>query len=125
MSAVSLSLLLFGVILNALAQFLLKAGTNSVGHFEFHLDNVVPVGWKLATDPWIVGGMFCYGISLVVWIMGLSRVPVSIAYPLLSLGYVINAVMAHYLLGESVNLQRIVGISFIVIGVFIVARSGN
>ena len=125
MSAVSLSLLLFGVVLNALAQFLLKAGTNSVGHFEFHLDNVVPVGWKLATDPWIVGGMVCYGISLVVWIMGLSRVPVSIAYPLLSLGYVINAVMAHHLLGESVNLQRIVGIAFIVIGVFIVARSGN
>ena len=125
MSAISLSLLLFGVILNALAQFLLKAGTNSVGHFEFHLDNVVPVGWKLATDPWIVGGMLCYGISLIVWIMGLSRVPVSIAYPLLSLGYVINAVMAHYLLGESVNLQRMVGISFIILGVFIVARSGN
>lgn len=125
MSVVSLSLLLFGVILNALAQFLLKAGTNSVGHFEFHLDNVVPVGWKLATDPWIVGGMVCYGVSLVVWIMGLSRVPVSIAYPLLSLGYVINAVMAHYLLGESVNLQRMIGIAFIVFGVFIVARSGN
>ena len=125
MSAISLSLLLFGVILNALAQFLLKAGTNSVGHFEFHLDNVVPVGWKLATDPWIVGGMLCYGVSLIVWIMGLSRVPVSIAYPLLSLGYVINAVMAHYLLGESVNLQRMVGISFIILGVFIVARSGN
>ena len=125
MSAISLSLLLFGVILNALAQFLLKAGTNSVGHFEFHLDNVVPVGWKLATDPWIVGGMLCYGISLIVWIMGLSRVPVSLAYPLLSLGYVINAVMAHYLLGESVNLQRMVGISFIILAVFIVARSGN
>jgi drug/metabolite transporter (DMT)-like permease len=125
LSAVSLALLLSGVVLNALAQFLLKAGTNSVGHFEFHWNNVVPVGWKLATDPWIVGGMVCYGVSLVVWIMGLSRVPVSIAYPLLSLGYVINAVMAHYLLGESVNLQRTIGIAFIVLGVFIVARSGN
>ena len=73
----------------------------------------------------LAGGMLCYGVSLIVWIMGLSRVPVSIAYPLLSLGYVINAVMAHYLLGESVNLQRMVGISFIILGVFIVARSGN
>lgn len=125
MSLVSLALLLAGVVLNALGQFLLKAGTNAVGHFEFHLDNVVPVGWKIATDPWIIAGVACYGVSLVVWILGLSRVPVSIAYPLLSLGYVINAVMAHHLLGEAVNAQRMIGIGFIVIGVVIVARSGN
>jgi drug/metabolite transporter (DMT)-like permease len=125
MSAASLGLLLAGVVLNALGQFLLKAGTNAVGHFDFHLDNLVPVGWKIASDPWIIGGVACYGISLIVWIMGLSRVPVSIAYPLLSLGYVINAVMAHYLLGESVNAQRMIGIGFIILGVVIVARSGH
>ena len=123
MSAVSLSLLFSGVILNAIAQLLLKAGTNAVGHFEFHLDNLIPVGWKIGTDPYIMGGMACYAISLVVWIMGLSRVPVSIAYPLLSLGYVINAVLAHYLLGETVTVQRALGIGFIIVGVVIVARS--
>ena len=123
MSAVSLSLLLSGVILNAVAQLLLKAGTNAVGHFDFHLDNLIPVGWKIGTDPYIMGGMACYAISLVVWIMGLSRVPVSIAYPLLSLGYVINAVLAHYLLGEAVTMQRALGIAFIIAGVVIVARS--
>lgn len=123
MSAVSLSLLLSGVILNAIAQLLLKAGTNAVGHFDFHLDNLIPVGWKIGTDPYIMGGMACYAISLVVWIMGLSRVPVSIAYPLLSLGYVINAVLAHYLLGETVTVQRALGIGFIIVGVVIVARS--
>ena len=36
---------------------LLKAGTNSVGVFEFSRDNIVPVGWKLATEPHIVGGL--------------------------------------------------------------------
>lgn len=123
MSAVSLTLLLSGVVLNAIAQLLLKAGTNAVGHFDFHLDNLLPVGWKIGTDPYILGGMACYGISLVVWIMGLSRVPVSIAYPLLSLGYVINAVLAHYLLGEVVTAQRAVGIAFIILGVVVVARS--
>lgn len=125
MNAISFSLLLSGVLLNAFAQFALKAGTNAVGYFEFHGSNIVSVGWKLATQPWIVGGVACYGISLIVWIMGLSRVPVSIAYPLLSLGYVINAVMAHYLLGESVTTQRMIGIAFIILGVYIVARSGN
>ena len=62
-------------------------------------------------------------ISLVVWIMGLSRVEVSVAYPLLSIGYLINAVAAWYLFGESLSALRLTGIGFIIVGVFLVAQS--
>lgn len=123
MNVVSLSLLLTGVLLNALAQLLLKAGTNAVGHFDFSLSNAAPVALKLALEPHILGGVACYVLSLVVWIMGLSRVPVSIAYPLLSIGYVLNALAAWYLLGESLSAQRMAGIGLIIVGVFLVARS--
>lgn len=123
MSAVSFSLILTGVLLNAAAQLLLKAGTNAVGHFEFTLDNAFPVGMRLALEPHILGGMCCYVISLVVWIMGLSRVPVSVAYPMLSIGYVINAVAAWYLFGESLTTLRLTGIGFIIVGVYLVAKS--
>lgn len=123
MNAISFSLLLTGVLLNASAQLLLKAGTNSVGVFEFSRDNLVPVGWKLATEPHIVGGLGCYVISVVVWIMALSRVEVSIAYPLLSIGYVVNAIAAYYLFGEAVTPMRLTGIAVIIVGVWIVARS--
>jgi len=50
-------------------------------------------------------------------------VPVSIAYPMLSLGYVINAIAAYYLFGEGVSFMRWLGIGFIVLGVWLVARS--
>ncbi|OGA26842.1 MAG: 4-amino-4-deoxy-L-arabinose transferase [Betaproteobacteria bacterium RIFCSPLOWO2_02_FULL_65_24] len=123
MTAVSLSLIFAGVLLNALAQLLLKAGTNAVGEFEFTAANVLPVGMKLAFEPHIIGGVACYVVSLVVWIMGLSRVEVSVAYPMLSIGYLINAVAAWYLFGESVNALRLTGIGFIIVGVFLVARS--
>ena len=123
MSAVSFALLMLGVLLNASAQLLLKAGTNAVGHFEFTAANILPVGMKLALQPHILGGVTCYVASLVVWIMGLSRVPVSIAYPMLSVGYVLNAVAAWYLFGESFTAQKLIGIGFIVAGVFLVARS--
>lgn len=123
MTSLSFALILTGVLLNAAAQLLLKAGTNAVGHFEFHLDNALPVGWRLATEPHIMSGMACYAVSLVVWIMALSRVPVSIAYPMLSIGYVVNALVAYLWLGEDVNSLRMLGIGVIVIGVFIVARS--
>jgi DNA-binding transcriptional regulator YbjK len=47
-SAVSFALIMTGVLLNAAAQLLLKAGTNAVGHFEFSTQNIVPVGMRLA-----------------------------------------------------------------------------
>jgi multidrug transporter EmrE-like cation transporter len=122
-SAASFGLIMAGVLLNAAAQLLLKAGTNAVGHFEFSVQNLVPVGMKLGLEPHILGGVACYVVSLVVWIMGLSRVPVSIAYPMLSIGYVVNALAAWYLFGEALTAQKLVGITFIVAGVFLVARS--
>lgn len=123
MTLVSFSLILAGVLLNAAAQLLLKAGTNAVGHFAFHLDNALPVGLKLAFEPHIMGGVACYVVSLVVWIMGLSRVPVSVAYPMLSIGYVINAFVAWQWFGETLTAQKLAGIGFIVAGVFLVTRS--
>jgi multidrug transporter EmrE-like cation transporter len=122
-NAVSLSLIMTGVLLNAAAQLLLKAGTNAVGRFEFSMANLLPVGMKLAFEPHIVAGLACYVVSVVVWIMGLSRVQVSIAYPMLSVGYILNAVAAWYLFGESMTAQKLVGIAFIVLGVFLVARN--
>jgi multidrug transporter EmrE-like cation transporter len=123
MNAVSFSLVLSGVLLNALAQLLLKAGTNAVGHFEFTSANIVPIGMRLALQPYIAGGVVCYVVSLVIWLMALSRVEVSMAYPMLSIGYVVNAVAAYYLFGESVTALRLVGIGFIIVGVFLVAKS--
>jgi len=123
MNALSFSLVMLGVLLNAAAQLLLKAGTNSVGEFAFSAGNIIPVGWRLATEPHILGGLTCYVVSVVVWIMALSRVEVSIAYPMLSVGYVVNAIAAWYLFGEAVTPARLVGIGVIILGVFIVARS--
>lgn len=123
MSGAALSLILTGVLLNAAGQLLLKAGTNSVGQFAFTADNIVPVGLRIATEPWILLGCVAYGVSLIVWIMGLSRVEVSIAYPMLSLGYVLNAVAAWYLFGESLSAMRLAGIGFIILGVCVIARS--
>jgi len=123
MNALSFSLILCGVLLNAVAQLLLKAGTNSIGAFSFSRENVLPVAWKLATEYHILGGLTCYVVSVVVWILALSRVEVSIAYPMLSIGYVVNAAAAWYLFGEAVSLARLAGIGIIIIGVYVVARS--
>ncbi len=123
MTWVAFSFLFAGVLLNAGAQLLLKAGTNVLGVITLSADNWLTQFGRMALEPHIGGGLAGYVVSVVVWIMGLSRVPVSIAYPMLSLGYIVNAVAAHYLFGESVTLSRWLGIGFIVAGVWLVARS--
>ena len=123
MNAVAFSLVLAGVLLNAAAQLLLKAGTNRIGEFAFSLENVVPIGLKVAASPFVLGGLGCYAVSVVVWILALSRVPVSVAYPMLSIGDIVNAAAAWLLFGESLGAQKLVGIGFIIVGVWLVARS--
>jgi len=122
-TGVAVVLVLAGVGLNAMAQLFLKAGTNAVGAFGFTAANAVPVALKLAFEPHILGGLACYVVSVVLWIMALSRIEVSVAYPMLSIGYVVNAVAAYYLFGEAVTLARLGGIALIILGVFLVARS--
>ena len=123
MTSVSFSLIMSGVLLNAAAQLFLKAGTNTLGVVSFTGADWFGQAMRIGTNPHIIGGLFCYAFSLVVWIMGLSRVPVSIAYPMLSIGYVVSAVAAHFLFGEVLGLSRWIGIGFIIVGVFLISRS--
>ncbi|MGD8378933.1 MAG: SMR family transporter [Gammaproteobacteria bacterium] len=123
MNAISFALVLTGVLLNAAAQLLLKAGVSTVGEIHLSWNNAWTAGTRLAFEPHILGGLTCYVVSVCVWIVALSRVPVSIAYPMLSIGYVVNAIAARFLLGEEVSLSRLIGIGVIIVGVYIVARS--
>lgn len=117
------ALIVLGVLLNAIAQILLKTGMSQIGHFEFSLANVIPIGVKIIANPPIVGGMGLYGLSVLVWLMVLSRAEVSFAYPMVSIGYIITAVLAYYLFGEPLTSLRVFGILIIMAGVYLVARS--
>jgi drug/metabolite transporter (DMT)-like permease len=117
------SILCCGVLLNALAQLGLKAATDTTGPLVAADGAILRRALELLTVPWFWAALGCYGISIIVWLVGLSRVPVSQAYPLLSLGYVINVGLAWWLLGETPNVLRVAGIAVIVFGVVLVARS--
>ena len=115
-----------GVLLNSVAQLLLKAGARNVGEIHIDLGNLgemIALGWRVATQLPIIGGLTCYVLSVVLWIVALSRVDVSVAYPMLSLGYVVAAVGAWWLFGEVLSLQRMAAIGIILVGVALLART--
>lgn len=117
------SLVMCGVLLNAAAQLLLKAGMTRIGEFDFHISNVIPIGLQVAGNIPILLGLAAYVVSVLIWMMVLSRVDVSLAYPMVSLGYIVNAFAAYFLFNEPLSALRIGGIFIILMGVFIVARS--
>ena len=117
------SILCGGVVLNAFAQLALKAATRVSGPLIGTDAAVWRRGLDLLLVPSLWYALCAYGLSVIVWVVGLSRVPVSQAYPLLSLGYVLNIGFAWWLFGEVPTLQRVAGIGVIVVGVILVARS--
>ena len=123
MKLADFSVLLCGVLLNAFAQLWLKAATRISGPLVASDGNVMSRAAQLLMVPSLWYALTAYGLSVIVWIVGLSRVPVSQAYPLLSLGYVLNIGLAWWLFGEVPNAQRVTGVVVIVAGVVLVARS--
>lgn len=118
-------LIISGVLMNTAAQLLLKAGMRQIGHFDFIPANVLPISLKVLSNAPIITGLGLYVSSVILWMMVLSRVQVSFAYPMLSIGYVVNALAAHYLFGEPITSLRVAGIFTIIAGVYLVAQSSQ
>jgi len=117
-------LILTGVGLNAAAQLLLKTATRPLAAFSrFDFETLVASLLVLAKSLPFWTGMVCYGGSLCVWLAALSKAPVSVAYPMLSLGYIVVAFASVTWLGESLSTPKVLGIALICVGVVLVSRS--
>jgi multidrug transporter EmrE-like cation transporter len=124
MSWVTWLLILTGVGLNAAAQLLLKVATRPLAHFSvFNADTLNSSVLILFKSMPFWSGMVCYAASVCVWVAALSKAPVSTAYPMLSLGYVVVAAVSVAWLGESLTPGKVLGIALICAGVVLVSRS--
>jgi multidrug transporter EmrE-like cation transporter len=124
MTLLTWMLILTGVGLNAAAQLLLKVAARPLGHFTvFNADTLSSSVLILFKSVPFWTGMFCYGASVCVWIAALSKAPVSTAYPMLSLGYVVVAAISVGWLGETLTAGKLLGIALICAGVVLVSRS--
>jgi multidrug transporter EmrE-like cation transporter len=117
-------LILSGVSLNAAAQLLLKHATKALAGVErFDVGTVSASVLVLAKSGAFWLGMVCYGASLCIWLVALTKAPVSVAYPMLSIGYVLVAWASVIWLGEVMSPAKILGIALICVGVVLVSRS--
>jgi multidrug transporter EmrE-like cation transporter len=120
----TLLLIVANVAMTSFAQIVLKAGMGAPEVVralagEARLSAILAV----LLQPWIVVGLVLYGGAALVWLLVLSRVEVSLAYPFVGLGFVVTMVLAWALLGESVSLARVAGTLMIAAGIVVLAKT--
>jgi drug/metabolite transporter (DMT)-like permease len=118
----SVLLVLCSVAPAVAGQLLLKF---AIARLALNMDTAGPVGYyvKLFTTPLVLLGFLMYGFSSLIWLFILSKLPLSLAYPLVSMGYVLVVFFSWLLLHEHVSSTRILGVVVICLGVTLLALS--
>ena len=114
-------LLFFNVLLTVVGQMLLKKGVLTVGRINSFRELISKLT-EVIFNPYVMGGISIYGFTTFVWLVILSRVKLSIAYPMLSLGYVLVIPFSWLVFKETIPMARIIGAILICIGIYLVAQ---
>ncbi|WP_036605332.1 EamA family transporter [Paenibacillus assamensis] len=107
-------LILFAnIILLVTGQILFKLGIEKAGGLVWN---------KIITSWYVIGGLSLYGIATILWFVVLSRLPLSVAYPLQSISYILGIAAAFFIFSEPVSPTKWVGAVVILIGVYLIAK---
>lgn len=123
MSPRILALTLITIFFSAVGQIMLKTAVQKADLKGAIAQGLVPALTAGATSLILWAALALYGVSVLLWLWVLTEVPVSVAYPLVSLGFVVTLGLAAVTLGEPVSALRVGGVALIVIGCFLVGKS--
>jgi drug/metabolite transporter (DMT)-like permease len=125
MTKINLVVILLTVLVTALAQVCLKIGSKILEHERLTGFNTESIWYATKTllDPVLLTGLAMYAASAITWIWVLSRVDISLAYPFVSLSFVITFLFGIWLFNEPVNAMKLIGTAFIIGGCFLITKS--
>ncbi|MFL0195887.1 SMR family transporter [Clostridium sp. WILCCON 0269] len=115
-------LILVSVFLGAIGQVLVKYGAGNL-ELNFTIKYLMPSILSILKSVPVMLGIISYGLSFLLWIKVLSKMELSYAYPMVSLGYVVTMIFSYFIFKENISFVRILGVAFIILGVILVSRS--
>lgn len=113
-----LPLFIAGAIMESTTQLCLKKGAiihKETTGFTYYL--------KLIKNKWVIIGILAYIIEMIIWIILLSYIPLSIAFPLTGLQKIIIVFFSVLVLKEKVNRLEWLGVGIIVIGIVLIGQA--
>ncbi|PPR29688.1 MAG: 4-amino-4-deoxy-L-arabinose-phosphoundecaprenol flippase subunit ArnE [Alphaproteobacteria bacterium MarineAlpha9_Bin2] len=120
----NLILIISSVFLNAIAQIFLKTGMTSLSPINFN-GSILKTTQSIILNPYNLLGFISYGLSIIIWLWVLYKVDVSFAYPFQALGYILVTFLAWMLFNEEINMLKIIALTFISLGLIILALSAR
>jgi drug/metabolite transporter (DMT)-like permease len=118
------TLAIVGVMIATGGQLLLRAGMERVGYIgATRIGKPLTLIMQVATEPRVIFGLVLFGVSAAMWLIVLSRVPLSLAYPFAGLTYVFVTFFSRWVLHESVPPLRWFALLLIVVGVVLVGAT--
>jgi drug/metabolite transporter (DMT)-like permease len=118
MTLPNLAVLIVAVGLAAVGQLVLKHGMTLAEHRAHESGRSLLL--VAAGSPWIIGGLAIFGLSAVAWLLTLSRVPLSVAYPFNALGYLVILTASVFVLNEHATRWTWVGTGMVVAGLIVI-----
>lgn len=119
----SVLLILLSISIAVGGQLLLKIGIDRIGINGFgSMRSLTGLFSGIIRSPMVLTGLFLYLISAAIWLVVLSTVDLSFAYPFIGLTYVMVLVLSRFILKEEVNPIRWVGAFIITVGVVVISR---
>jgi len=106
---------------NVFGQYSMKQGMRKFGEVTFD-DNILMTIAKMFLMPNVLIGLVFYAISTVFWLIALSKIELSVAYPMLSIGYILLMVLSYFLLNETITTYKVIGTLLIVAGITLISR---
>lgn len=116
-------LILFSVSLAVFGQFFLKKGMLEIGRIPLNFTTPFFLLGKVFTNFKLFFGFLLFALSSITWLVVLSRVELSFAYPMVSIGYILTVLISWRYLGEHVSLLRWIGVTVICVGVLLLSKS--
>lgn len=105
-------------------DLLLAKGMKQIGDLVVLSPSVLLMKLSLTLrNVWILAGIACLAISMLFWLVALSRAPLSLVVPMTAVAYVLNAFAAKYILLETVSALRWTATGVIALGVLLLVKS--
>jgi len=125
MSPNSIMLILISIILTSGSQIVLKFGMMS-GSVQIALAShkSSEIALAIISSPFIIGGLICFGLSAIIWLFVLSKIPVSSAYPFIALGIVATTFFGHFMFNEPITAYKALGLCLILSGILLIGKVG-
>lgn len=119
----NIGLILSSVFFTSIAQIFIRQGMIRFGDVSISFNHIGKMIINIFSNIYLFAGIVCFGASVILWMITLSKVNVSIAYPFTSLGYVLVAILSYFIFNEPLTVQKIIGILIICLGVVVLSYS--